>query len=167
MQKIVTLIVLLPVLCMGARESRVFASTDISAESPLGTIERLHQAMRNADAKTVNLLLHANYQGLSLQGPKSARQVFVETRDRAVGDIAKLTPNEWQVRFLSASTRVDANGLAQVWAKYVFLYKGALDHCGYESYSLFKTAEGWRIISFADTDNALDGQSVDKVCPES
>ena len=136
------------------------------AESPLGAIERLHQAMRDADAKTVDRLLHANYQGLSLQGPQGNRHVFVETRDRAVGDIAKLKPGEWEVRFLSTATRVDPNGLAHVWARYVFLYKGALDHCGYESYDLFKTGEGWTIISFADTDNPLNGKSADDVCPK-
>jgi hypothetical protein len=136
-------------------------------ESPLGVIERLHQAMRDADAKTADRLLHASYQGLSLQGAKESRHVFVETRDRAVGDIAKLKPGEWEVRFLSTATRVDRNGLAHVWARYVFLYKGTPNHCGYESYGLLKTPEGWKIISFADTDNPLNGKSADEVCPKS
>jgi hypothetical protein len=71
------------------------------------------------------------------------------------------------VRFLSTATRVDPNGLAHVWARYVFLYKGVLDHCGFESYGLFRTSEGWKVISFADTDNPLKGKPVDEVCPES
>jgi hypothetical protein len=159
---------LLPLmLCSGACASGAAVAAEASDESPLRAIERLHEAMRNADAKTVDLLLHANYQGLSLQGTKRSRHVFVDTRDRAVGDIAKLKPGEWEVRFLSTATRVDPNGLAHVWARYVFLYKGALDHCGYESYGLFKTPEGWKVISFADTDNALNGKSADEVCPES
>jgi hypothetical protein len=153
-------------LCPGAYKSRAVAAED-SDLSPLGAIERLHKAMRDADAKTVDLLLHANYQGLSLQGTKRNRHVFVDTRDGAVSDIGKLKPGEWEVRFLSTATRVDPNGLAHVWARYVFLYKGALDHCGYESYGLFKTPEGWKVISFADTDNPLNGKSADEVCPES
>ena len=36
----------------------------------------------------------------------------------------------------------------------------------YESYDLFKTSEGWKIISLADTDNPLNGKSADEVCPE-
>jgi hypothetical protein len=160
-------IVLSLLLCSSACKSRVAVAAEVSEQSPLGAIERLHQAMREADAKTVDLLLHAEYQGLSLQGTKETRHVFVDTRKRAVGDIAKLKPGEWEVRFLSAATRVDPNGLAHVWARYVFLYKGALDHCGYESYSLFKTPAGWKIISFADTDNPLNGKSADEVCPES
>jgi hypothetical protein len=165
MKGIMTSILLSLIVSSGACKSRVAVAAEGSDQSPLGTIERLHRAMRDADSKTVDLLLHPNYQGLSLQG--TSRHVFVDTRDRAVGDIAKLKPGEWEVRFLSTATRVDPNGLAHVWARYVFLYKGALDHCGYESYGLFKTAEGWKVISFADTDNALNGKSADEVCPES
>lgn len=166
MQKIASSLSLSLILCAGAGKPRT-AAPDVCAQSPLGAIERLHQAMRDADARTVDLLLHPNYQGLSLQGAKGNRHVFVETRDRAVSDIAKLVPGEWEVRFLSTAIRIDPNGLAHVWARYVFLYKGTLDHCGYESYGLFKTPEGWKVISFADTDNALNGKSADEVCPES
>src|SRR5258708_5658095 len=159
---------LLPlVLCFVASKSCIAVAAEASRQSPLSTIERLHRAMRDADAKTFDLLLHTNYQGLSLQGTKGSRHVFVDTRDRAVGDIAKLKPGEWEVRFLSTATQVDPNGLAHVWARYVFLYKGALDHCGYESYGLFKTPVGWKVISFADTDNPLNGKSAEEVCPES
>ena len=133
--------------------------------SPLQTIERLHKAMAEADAATADALLHAEYHGLSLQGPPEHRHVYVETREKAVGDIAKLQRGEWQIRFLKSSTRIDANGLAHVWARYVFYYKGAPNHCGYESYGLFRTGEDWKII-FADTDNALKGRSVDEVCPD-
>jgi hypothetical protein len=165
MQRIMKLVVSSLLLCSGACKSHVALATEGSGQSPLRAIERLHQAMRDADAKTVDLLLHAKYQGLSLQGTN--HRVFVDTRDRAVSDIAKLKPGEWEVRFLSTTTQVDPNGLSHVWARYVFLYKGALDHCGYESYGLFKTQEGWKVISFADTDTPLNGKSADEVCPES
>jgi hypothetical protein len=163
--KLVSCFSLFLILSSGACKPSIAAKP--ADESPLGAIEQLHQAMRDADAKTVDLLLHANYQGLSLQGEKGNRHVFVDARDSAVSDIAKLKPGEWEVRFLSSATRIDPNGLAHVWARYVFLYKGALDHCGYESYNLFKTPEGWKVISFADTDNALNGKSADEVCPQS
>ena len=166
MQSAINRIVLSLVLSSGAYTSRAIAAEPVE-ESPLGVIQRLHQAMRDADAKTVDRLLHAHYQGLSLQGAKENRHVFIETRDRALSDIGKLKPDEWEVRFLSTATRVDPNGLAHVWARYVFLYKGKLDHCGYESYGLFKTPKGWQIISFADTDSALKGKSADDVCPQS
>ena len=166
MQQIMTSILLALMLCSGVCKSSVAVAAEVSDQSPLEVIERLHRAMRDADARTVGLLLHANYQGLSLQGAKGNRHVFIDTRDRAVGDIAKLKPGEWEVRFLSTATQIDPSGLAHVWAKYVFLYKGAPDHCGYESYGLFKMPEGWKVISFADTDTALNGKSISEICPE-
>jgi hypothetical protein len=166
LQRIASSLLFSLILCAAGCKPRT-AAPDVYAQSPLGAIERLHQAMRDADAKTVDLLLHPAYQGLSLQGAKGNRHVYVDTRDRAVSDIAKLEPGEWEVRFLGTATRIDPNGLAHVWARYVFFYKGTLDHCGYESYGLFKTPEGWKVISFADTDNALNGKSADEVCPES
>src|ERR1700736_1806832 len=120
MQRTMSSIVLLLMLCSSTYKLRAFGA-EVSDQSPLGVIERLHQAMRDADAKTADLLLHAKYQGLSLQGTKQSRHVFVDTRDRAVSDIAKLKPGEWEARFLSTTTQVDPNGLAHVWARYVFL----------------------------------------------
>jgi hypothetical protein len=90
----------------------------------------------------------------------------VETRARAVETIDTLRPGSWDVRILRATERVDANGMAHVWARYVFYLDGAAHHCGYESYVLFRTADGWKIVEFADTDNLLNHRAVDAVCPK-
>jgi hypothetical protein len=135
-------------------------------QSPLHTIERLHKAMAEADAATADTLLHADYHGVSLQGPPEHRHLYLETREKAVGDIARLQRGEWEIRLLKTSTQIDTNGMAHVWARYVFYYKGTANHCGYESYGLYRTGEDWKIISFADTDNALKGRSVEEVCPD-
>ena len=37
---------------------------------------------------------------------------------------------------------------------------------GAESYGLFRDGGTWKIVSFADTDNALKGRSADEVCPD-
>jgi len=134
--------------------------------SPLQTVERLHEAMTAADATTAAALLHADYHGVSLQGPLEQRRVYVETRDKAVSDIAALHAGDWKIRFLGTSTQTDSNGMAHVWARYVFYYKGAPNHCGHESYGLLRDRGTWKIVSFADTDNALKGRSVDEVCPD-
>jgi hypothetical protein len=92
--------------------------------------------------------------------------VSIETRDKAVSDIAALHPGDWEIRFLKTSTQVDSNGMAHVWARYIFYLKGAPNHCGYESYGLLRDRGTWKIVSFADTDNALKERSVDEVCPD-
>jgi hypothetical protein len=134
--------------------------------SPLQTVERLHQAMAEADAATVAALLHDDYRGLSLQGAPDQRHVYVESKEKAVHDIAALHKGDWQIRFLKTDTHIDSNGMAHVWARYLFDFKGVPNHCGFESYGLFREDASWKIISFADTDNALKGRSVDEVCPD-
>jgi hypothetical protein len=133
--------------------------------SPLQTVELLHKALREADAATVDSLLHPHYRGLSLQGPLGHRHIYVETRAKAVSEVAGLKPGDWDVRFLSTATQIDPNGMAHVWARYVFYFKGAPNHCGYESYTLYQSSEGWKVVSFTDTDNPLSGRSPDNVCP--
>jgi len=53
-----------------------------------------------------------SHHGVSLQGPPQHRHVYVENRAKAIGDIAKLRPGEWEIRFLKASSQVDSNGIA-------------------------------------------------------
>ena len=61
---------------------------------------------------------------------------------------------EWQGLY-DATERIDRNGMAHVWAQYVFYLDGVPHHCGHESYVLFRTADGWKIVTFADTDTPL------------
>jgi hypothetical protein len=153
-------------LAAGARVHSAPPGPDLSSDSPLQTIERLHKAMRDADPATINALLHPKYHGLSLGGPPDHRRIYVDTRAKAIADIAKLKPGAWEIRFLRTSAQTDPNGMAHVWARYVFLFNGVPDHCGFESYGLFRSREGWQVISFADTDNPLGGGSIDAVCPD-
>jgi hypothetical protein len=139
----------------------------LSAEpqhSPLEAIELLHTALRNADPKSVDSLLHEEYHGVSLQGALDHRHIYVETRAKAISDVAHLHPGDWDVRILGSSTQIDPRGMAHVWARYVFYFKGKANHCGHESYVLYQGEQGWQVVSFADTDNPLNGKSVDEVC---
>ena len=141
------------------------ASAAFAEMSPLETVERMHKALFEADPATMDALLHPDYHGLSLQGPLDHRYIFVESRRKAIDEVKHIKPGDWEVRFLKTETQIDGNGLAHVWARYVFFFKGKPDHCGHESYGLFHGVSGWKIISFADTDNALAGKSVAEVCP--
>jgi hypothetical protein len=144
---------------------RLMAFSESPRISPLQTIELLHKALREADAVAVGSLLHQEYRGISLQGPPENRQIYVETRTKAIADVAGLKPGAWNVRILKASTRIDPNGMAHVWARYVFYLNGQPSHCGYESYSLYRSGDGWKVVSLADTDNPLNGKSVVEICP--
>ena len=44
-----------------------------------------------------------------------------------------------------------ASRIAHVWGEYEFLRDGKFNHCGVDSFSLLKTAEGWKVAAIADT----------------
>jgi hypothetical protein len=41
--------------------------------------------------------------------------------------------------------------MAQLWGEYEFLLDGKFSHCGVDTVTLFKTAEGWKIATLAFT----------------
>jgi hypothetical protein len=152
--------------CVTAQQARPESLKEDSSRSILATVEVLLRAMRNGDAAAAASVLHRDYRVVSWHGSGADREVFVDTRDGELAAIGKLKPGEWDVRFLRTHVSVDSNGLANVWARYEFYYFGKLDHCGVESYELFRTRERWWIINFSDTDTPTQGRSTSAVCPE-
>lgn len=41
--------------------------------------------------------------------------------------------------------------MAQVWSEYEFLRDGKFSHCGVDTFTLFKTADGWKIATISYT----------------
>jgi hypothetical protein len=134
-----------------------------SERSPLQTVELLRKALRDPDAATVDSLLHSEYHGISLQGSPDHGRVYVEMRAKVISDVAALKPYDWDVGILASSVQIDSNGMAQVWARYVFYFKGTPNHCGYESYTLYqgRGLEGCQLCGYRQS---AEGRSVDDVC---
>jgi hypothetical protein len=131
----------------------------------LAAVHTLVNAWREPSVAKADGILHEDYRAESWQLSDTGRFVFLETRDHLLAQIATLRPGQWDVRLLHTSMNIDPNGLAVVWAKYVFYSEGRLNHCGYEAYTLVHTPQGWKVINFADTDTPMRGRSSDAVCP--
>jgi hypothetical protein len=41
--------------------------------------------------------------------------------------------------------------MAQVWSEYEFLRDGKFNHCGVDTFTLFKTADGWKVAAISYT----------------
>jgi hypothetical protein len=55
-------------------------------------------------------------------------------------------------RFTKAPTVSIHGTIAHVWGEYEFLRDGKFGHCGVDSFSLLKTADGWRVAAILDTE---------------
>jgi hypothetical protein len=54
-------------------------------------------------------------------------------------------------RFTSQPSVLIRGRMAQVWGEYEFVRDGKFTHCGVDSVSLFRTAEGWKIATIVYT----------------
>jgi ketosteroid isomerase-like protein len=57
---------------------------------------------------------------------------------------------KFEERILSYHIQVDGS-MAHAWTPYEFYLNGKLSHKGVNAFTLFKTAEGWRIVHLIDT----------------
>lgn len=62
------------------------------------------------------------------------------------------TPHDkvWDEKLWDVKVLVDRN-LATVWTKYAFFLGSDFSHCGVDTFTLAKGAQGWKIIFLADT----------------
>lgn len=118
------------------------SAKDEATRSVLATVETLVRAIREGDAASAAAVMHPDYRVTSWQGSGSERHLFLDTRDGELAAIGKLKRAEWDVRFLRSRVSIDPNGMANVWVKYEFYSFGRLNHCGFESYELFRMPEG-------------------------
>jgi len=72
----------------------------------------------------------------------------------AIDDFVRIvgTPHDkvFDEQIWDLKTEVRDN-LASVWMKYAFFLGGELSHCGVNSFELFNTEDGWKIMHLADT----------------
>jgi hypothetical protein len=117
----------------------------------LATVQRLFDGMQRGDTA---LMRSAFLPGAKLFGIRTrpngqtvvqqiTEQQFAEFR---AGD----TRGEWLERAFDPEVRIDGT-MATVWAAFEFRLAGQFSHCGTDAVQLLKTADGWRIVSLADT----------------
>jgi hypothetical protein len=70
--------------------------------------------------------------------------------DSFAGQIAN-APGALLERFTETPRVMIRGRMAQVWGEYEFLRDGKFNHCGVDTFTLFKTPEGWKIAAISYT----------------
>ena len=101
-------------------------------------------ASHNADA--ARSLFAPNAQLFSLGKDGNATAMKYEEFAVRLGS----SENAWLERIWNPTVLIHGP-IAVVWANYDFHLNGVFSHCGVDSFSLLKTAAGWKILAISDT----------------
>lgn len=114
-------------------------------------VQQLFDGMRNGDSSMVRSAFAADAVLFSTFTDKKGVP-YVETSSINDFVAAVGTPREekWDERIHDVAIRTD-DGLAQVWAPYVFYLDGKRLHCGVNSFQLVHTTNGWKIQALTDS----------------
>jgi ketosteroid isomerase-like protein len=136
---------LLP-LCLLA--AALYGQSPVAAEKDaVAAVQKLFDAMKAKDAAAIRAVVLPEARLYSVRGEanpsSSAGEAFATQIAAAKGELAE--------RF-TAAPQVSIRGrMAQVWGEYDFHRDGKFTHCGVDTVTLFKTAEGWKIAMIAYT----------------
>jgi hypothetical protein len=120
------------------------ASDEIDA---VATVQKTFDGMAAHDAALIRSTMLPDVRLYSAREDGATRAIAGE-------DFAsQIAANKGDVleRFTSAPSVSIRGRLAQVWGEYEFLRDGKFTHCGIDSVSLFKTADGWKIATLVYT----------------
>lgn len=142
-------LVVLVALAIGLNQAK--AQTNVEEESIKKTINLLFEGMRNADTSMISKAFAA----------KSTLETIARTKDGKFKVVTENTadfiksmvgPHKVKLdeRIEFTKILVDAN-LASVWTNYKFYLGDKFSHCGVNSFQLFKSETGWKIIYLIDT----------------
>ena len=134
-------------------------------EAVLAATNALLDSWREADNAKGDRVLHKDFRLTTFQGEGAERKVYVMDRAGLLNASKNLKAGSWDDRLKDVAVRIGGNGLAIVTARYLFHVDGKPSHCGLVAMQLYKDGGEWRIISFSDTHNNLNGRREAEVCP--
>lgn len=124
---------------------------DNARREVLAVVRRLFDGMRAQDSAMARATLHPSATLISAVHPAGKAPIIqVDSVDAWLRSIATPRPELRDERTRNEIVHIDGT-LATVWAEYSFYVGPTLSHCGVDAFQLAKDADGWKIISIADT----------------
>jgi hypothetical protein len=115
-------------------------------QSPTATVQRLFDAMAHHDADAARALFTP---AAALFSFRPDGTVSATPFDKWVERMGA-SKDAWLERIWNTK-ELEHGAVAVVWAEYDFHLNGKFSHCGIDSFSLLKTAAGWKIASLSYT----------------
>ncbi len=112
-------------------------------EAVVAAVQHLFDAMAARDTRAARAVLLPEGRFFSIRDSDDGPRVGSSTHREFLDQLT--TPGaDWLERLWNPTVLVHGS-MAVVWAEYDFHRDGAFSHCGVDAFSLFKTADGWKI----------------------
>ena len=135
---------------------RINAQQNADKEAVIGVIKTLFDAYRTQDTSIMSKLFYADATmgsaGTDREGKPQFRKGDVQGFLNFAGT---KNGNYYDERIYSYDVTIDGP-LATAWTEYSFFLNKNFSHCGYNVFTLFKSADGWKIVNITDTRRKTD-----------
>lgn len=139
-------------LLAGAPLAAQSAGADSTAEREvLAVVQQLWDGMRTRDTVLLGSLFHPKALLWGVRQRQDGSEV-VEPLEAAkfIEAVARSPRGPWIERSFDPRVHIDRT-LATVWTDYDFHIGTEFSHCGVDAFQMLRTADGWKIVSLADT----------------
>lgn len=147
------IILSLTIVCL----SWVLATAQSDEQKVINVVKKMFDSMRASDSTGLRSVFHPEVSLLRTFNDREGNPALVT--DGNIGAFIKQVGNAPQgaldEKIWSYDVRIDQN-LATVWTDFTFVYNGNVSHCGVNTFQLFRSLEGWKIISIVDTRHTSD-----------
>ena len=142
--------ILFIIFCLGI--GQVNAQTVNNEEIAVkAAINSLFDGMRTSDSTLIRKAFASKSIMQTIATSKEGKaSVRSESIDGFIKSVATPHPEKYDERIVFTKVLIDGN-LASVWTDYKFYVGDKFSHCGVNSFQLFKSEEGWKIIYIIDT----------------
>jgi hypothetical protein len=131
--------------------SASLAQTNNEEANVKAAINLLFDGMRNGDTTMIRKAFASKN---TMETIAKGRDGKFVVRSESINDFIKSIgvphPEKYDERIVFTKILIDAN-LASVWTDYKFYVGDKFSHCGVNSFQLFKSEDGWKIIYIIDT----------------
>lgn len=120
-------------------------STD--EKDAIAAVQQLFDGMKAHDAARIGSVMLPDARLYSIRGAGATTSTPAADFGKQIAGIQ----GDLVERFTAKPTVLIRGSMAQVWGEYEFLRDGQFHHCGVDSVSLLKAADGWKIAAIVYT----------------